>query len=291
MRELFYNTVAALGKILSLEATARVGSSMGRLFWRLVKSRRVLATEAIAFHLEKSPEEAKRMAKAAMRNNFISFFEIFQSPKVDWRFLDQRLEIATPENLAALQADTGPTVVATGHFGSWELINGVLDLLQTGRKKIIVMRPPKDLAMNRLLHKLRARPSVEVVDHRQATKPVLKYLRSNNIAAFLVDHNCMQHEAVFLPFLNKTAAVNMGPALLAVRTGATIWPSFLVRLPGQRFSLHVDKPLATSDLTGDSKEKVRQAAEFYTKAVERIVREYPEQWYWMHKRWKTQPGD
>jgi KDO2-lipid IV(A) lauroyltransferase len=127
------------------------------------------------------------------------------------------------------------------------------------------------------------------VDHRQAVFTVLKALKRNGLTAFLVDHNSPRNEAVFLPFLNETAAVNMGPAVLAVKANATVVPVFLVRDEQGGYVFHVAPPLATGELSGTREEKIRQVAEFYTGAVEKYVRKYPEQWFWMHKRWKTRP--
>jgi KDO2-lipid IV(A) lauroyltransferase len=109
------------------------------------------------------------------------------------------------------------------------------------------------------------------------------------MTAFLVDHNCSREEAVFLPFLGKTAAVNMGPALLALRSKALVLPVFLLREEGMQYRFQVGEALDTATLTGTREEKIRAIARFYTRAVEHMVHERPEQWFWMHKRWKTRP--
>jgi Lauroyl/myristoyl acyltransferase len=74
-----------------------------------------------------------------------------------------------------------------------------------------------------------------VLPHREAATEAMGQLRRGGLCAFLVDHNCKSAEAQFLPFLGKTAAVNKGPAILALRAKAEVWPFFLIRLPQGRF--------------------------------------------------------
>jgi KDO2-lipid IV(A) lauroyltransferase len=116
-------------------------------------------------------------------------------------------------------------------------------------------------------------------------------MRHQGMVGFLLDHNTSRKEAIFLPFFNDTAAVNMGPALLAARVKAMVYPVFLRRDGMRRYTLHMREPLDVAALEGSVSERVRQVAEFYTKAVEDEVRACPEQWLWMHDRWKTRPPE
>jgi KDO2-lipid IV(A) lauroyltransferase len=134
----------------------------------------------------------------------------------------------------------------------------------------------------------RQRDNVEIVSQNNAAPRVRSNLSNKGISAFLVDHNCSRGKAVFLPFLGEYAAVNMGPALLALRCRAVVWPVFMLR-EGDNYVIRSLEPLDTQTVDGSLRDKVEQVASFYTRAVESVVREYPEQWFWMHRRWKTRP--
>ena len=121
---------------------------------------------------------------------------------------------------------------------------------------------------------------------REKPLPVLRALRKNGYAGFLADHNTSRSEAFFLPFLGEEAAVNKGPAVLAVRAKALVWPIALIR-DGDRYRIIIEEPLDTALLEGDAEEKALAVAAFYTEANERMVRRAPDQWFWMHNRWKT----
>ncbi len=124
-----------------------------------------------------------------------------------------------------------------------------------------------------------------MVGHRMAAPAVLRALKKNGVAAFLVDHKPNKAESIELPFFNSMTAVNMGPALLAVRGQALIIPVFLNRNK-DGYNFYVYDALDTKELVGSNEEKIAAAALFYTKAVEKHVRAFPEQWFWMHDRWK-----
>lgn len=295
MLHLAYETLAALGSRLGLDAAAKAGAALGWALWQVLPGRRQLAARAISRHLGLDPAAAQVLARRSFTHNARSFLEILLTRRLDWRTLHERVRIADPELFTSFINDARPLVVTTAHLGAWELMSLFSRLFWPGRQRMIVVRRPKDLALHRTMLRLRSQPGLHVVEHRNAVFTVLKALKRKGVAAFLVDHNASRDEAVFLPFLGKVAAVNSGPALLAVRAGAAVWPCFLVRetrpdgREGYVFELH--PPLDTTALEGSRDEKIKQTAAFYTNAVEQAVRAHPEQWFWMHRRWKTRPPE
>jgi KDO2-lipid IV(A) lauroyltransferase len=293
VRELLYESLAALGGCLNLDRAAKVGAVLGAAMWRALPKRRRLASEAIAFHLGLDPAAAKALAHQSFTHNARSFLEIMLTHRLDWRFLEERVRIVSPDLFQAFTTSPRPVVVATGHLGAWEFLNLFSRLFWSDRQRMVVVRRPKNLALHRTMLRLRSGVGIRVVEHRNAAFTVLKGLKRKGVVAFLVDHNASQDESFFLPFLGRTAAVNAGPALLSVRGGAQVWPCFLVREDGEggqaRYAFHQQSPLDTALLEGSREEKIRQTAEFYTRAVEQAVRAHPEQWFWMHRRWKTRP--
>lgn len=258
--------------------------------WYVVPSRRKLATEAIAKHLNKPVAEARAIARASFTHNFRSFLELFLVGRVDERFRATRLaEVPMNGMLDALEYD-GPIVGVTAHLGAWELLAGILGLqVAPQRDALVVVRRNKNADLHDVITQFRSSTGATVVDHRKAVFTVLKALKRKGLAAFLVDHNCPRSEAIFLPFLNDIAAVNMGPAVLAVRSNAAVLPVFMLRDEKGGYVFHVQDMLKPEQLEGTREEKIRQVAEFYTQAVAQFVTEHPEQWFWMHKRWKTRP--
>lgn len=280
---------AALLARLGFTGLSRLGSGLGRLMWLALPSRRRLATDNIRHHLHLPEERAAALAAISFRHSARSFVEILLTGRFGRSF--PRLKFAQPELWRALNETSRPVVAATAHLGAWELLASLLgELWEPPRPRMVVVRRYPDPAVQAFITARREARGARMIGHRTVASAVLKALRQNGIVAFLVDHNAMRSEALFLPFLDDMAAVNMGPALLGVRAGALIWPVFLLR-DGEDYVVHLRPPLDTADLEGSREEKVRATARFYTEAVERMVREHPEQWFWMHNRWKTRPPE
>lgn len=289
MRHHILQYIARNGHKLGIGGTKVLGGILGNLMWHLVPSRRNLAKDAIQFHLQVSPEEASRIGRASFVHNFRSFLEVLLVPTMDKAFFDRNLTIAQPELFQQMIDYDGPVVGVTGHLGGWELLSGCCAELAAHKEPVVVVRTQKVPEMNTFIANLRGSRGITVLDHRSAAFSILKALKRKRFVAFLVDHNCRSKEAIFLPFLQKTAAVNMGPAMLAVRSNAAVWPGVVVRNEEGGYTLHIEKPLLPDDLSGTREERVKQVAEFYTSTIEQYIKAYPEQWFWMHKRWKTRP--
>ncbi|MDR2077327.1 MAG: lysophospholipid acyltransferase family protein [Desulfovibrio sp.] len=266
-------------------ALRRLARIMASLAWRLLPARREAAVAAVEKHLRQPRKEALAIARRSFEENFLSFLEIFHAAHFSTALSVSR--IITPEGLALLQAETAPIVVTTAHLGSWELMPGLAADLLPDRQGMVVVRVQKNPALNLVMAELRGSRGMRVVDHRQASNVVVPSLRRKGLVALLADHNTSRREAVFLPFLEDTAAVTLGPALLALRTKAAVFPVFLVRDGAEKHLLYIANPLHTARLTGTLPERARAVARFYTDAVAEVVKKHPEQWFWMHKRWKT----
>lgn len=278
--------IARLLGAFGFTGLGRVSQLLGLILWQCMPGRRRETIQRIQKHLEVPEEEARRIARASFSNNAMSFLEIFLLPKFDG-LNDPRLRPSEGKKRweELLELDR-PVVFALAHLGSWELLATLLG----NRSLFTIMRQHKDPAMNQLIHELRGVKGAILLDHRNASASSLALLRQNAIGTFLVDHNCSVSEAVFLPFLGQVAAVNKGPALLAVRTKAVVCAGFMERHKDATYTIHVyEKSLDTALLEGTIADKIQVTAEFYNQAVEQLVREKPEQWFWMHRRWKTRP--
>jgi lauroyl/myristoyl acyltransferase/lysophospholipid acyltransferase (LPLAT)-like uncharacterized protein len=280
-----FRFLAACFSRLPWSALRATAFFMGALFWHVARARREEAVRAVQKHLRKNREEATRIARQSFKENFLSFLEIFHAGQFYTGTAVKQL--FTPEVKAQLQAEKAPVIIATAHLGSWELMPGLATDITPDREGMVVVRNQKNRALNRIMADLRGARGMLAIGHREASSIVVPKLRKGGVAAFLVDHNTARKEAVFLPFLEDAAAVNMGPASLALRTKAAVYPVFLVRDGQGGHILHMLPPLRAWELEGGIQERTREIARFYTDAVASMVRQYPEQWFWMHRRWKT----
>ncbi len=289
-KSIFLEIITFLLKRLDLSQISKLGKFVGLLIWYFVPSRRTLAIKNIKMHLNKTEKEARQLAFRNFLNTGRSFVEIFYNLKVDFRFLHKYVSIENREILEQIRNTSRPVVAVTAHLGAWELLSGLMAVFFYNKKPTqIVIREPDDDVINDIVKRLRSNYIHEILPRDNSALKISSCLKKGGICAFLVDHNCGRRKAVFLPFLREIAAVNFGPALMAIRTRALVFPIFLVRIHNLNYKMYVHKPLDVNELKGDMKTKIKYVCEFYTKTVEKMVYKYPDQWYWMHNRWRTKP--
>jgi KDO2-lipid IV(A) lauroyltransferase len=168
---------------------------------------------------------------------------------------------------------------ATGHLGNWELSAYAHALLTEPMQ--IVVRPLDNAQLDRFVAARRALSGNGVIEKKDFARGLIRALRNNEAVGILVDQNALANEGIFVDFFGRPACTSPVFAKIAARSGATVLPGFAVWRK-DRFVLKFYAPL---DLTGDE----TADTQLIQAAVERAIREYPDQWLWIHRRWKTQP--
>jgi KDO2-lipid IV(A) lauroyltransferase len=170
---------------------------------------------------------------------------------------------------------------ATAHLGAWELSAFAHALMS--EPMCIVVRPLDNMAVDAIVEERRQMSGNRIVTKREAARTILRALAANQAVGILVDQNSSLQEGVFVPFLGLTASANSTFVKLAHRTGAAVIPGFaLWHEERRKFILHFDPIL---EMSGDVIEDTARVQ----RTIERFVRQYPDQWLWIHRRWKTQP--
>lgn len=289
LQKVQYCLLCGLGSLirrLGFQTTYKLADGLAFLAWHIIRSRRENTIISIMEHLKTDKEQAKDLAYKSFQSTFRSFAEITLTQNFGMELQGTKLLIADPVLWKKMQECQRPIVASTGHYGSWELLASLLgQVYEAPRPRMVVVRKYPNPAVTAYISKQREAKGAAMIGHRAVATAVLRALRKNGIVAFLVDHKTSDHEAYSIPFLGDMANVNMGPALLAVRSEALIWPIYLERLENEKFMLHVQEPLDTKLLTGTTEDKIKEAAIFYTRAMEKQIRLNPEQWFWMHNRW------
>ena len=175
----------------------------------------------------------------------------------------------------------------TGHFGNWELMSAAVTLRFIARGAVVV-RPADFAPADRLLESLRSRFGTEIIPKKRAMKKLLAVKKENKVIGILLDQNVDWYEGVFVPFLGKSACTNKGLALVALRTGSPVIPVFSVRQPDGRYRVVFEDEVPLLR-TGDKIKDTEENTALFTQIIEKYVRQYPDQWFWFHKRWKTRP--
>lgn len=170
---------------------------------------------------------------------------------------------------------------ATGHLGNWEL-SAIAHSLMTEPMGVVV-RPLDNPLLDALVAAQRSRTGNWVIEKKDFARGILRALAENKAVGVLVDQNAATADAVFVDFFGIPASTTTVFAKIAARAQTTVLPGFALWIPSRRkYLLKFYPPV---DLSGDADEDTRRIQA----AVERAIREYPDQWLWIHRRWKTRP--
>lgn len=184
------------------------------------------------------------------------------------------------EHLEAALAQGRGALVITAHFGNWEWAG--LFLHHKGYEVSAIARDANDRTTTNLVNKIRAQEGVEIFPRGSAARPVLRSLAANRIVMILPDQN---HDELYVPFFGFPAGTVAGPAVLHLRSGAPMVTCFCFENETGGYTVRVS-PIEIPPLVGERMEDAARIMTEVNAAIERIIREHPEQWLWMHDRWK-----
>lgn len=188
------------------------------------------------------------------------------------------------EHLRAAFARGRGLFILTGHFGNWELMSAAFTLRYNGGA--IVARPVDFRPADRVLNELRSRYGGRIIPKQRGMRRILEALARGRPVGILLDQNVDWYEGAFVPFLGRTACTNKGLALLALRTGAPVVPTFTIRRRGGGYRV-VFEPAVELQRTGDKTRDVEDNTARFAGVLSRAIRTHPDHWFWFHRRWKT----
>ena len=238
---------------------------------------------------ERSEAERRRILRASYINLGRAASEYVRLGGFFYRRLRKRVSYRRFSYLKEL-GDRYPgkgILVLTAHFGNFELLAAAHAL--HGHQLSLVHHTQRFLAGDALVTFVRERAGVEIIRKHSAARAVLRALAHGDFVGIPFDQNAKRSEAIFVPFFGEPAATTSGLARLAMISGAPVMPAFIVREPDlrtHRIEIQDEIPIQRSgDLKADLVENTRRCV----KAVEDMVRRYPEQFLWTHRRFRTRP--
>ena len=273
---------------LPLPAALLLGSVLGRgSYYFSSRLRRTgLRNLELAFP-ELDQKERRRLLRGCFENlgRLLGIFSQFAT--ADPRTLQSMIECEGLEHIDAARARGRGVILFTGHVGAWELSSFALSLF--GYPLSFLVRRIDNPKIETLVDAQRERLGNRTIDKRSAAREMLQIMQSGGTLGILVDLNTLDREGIFVDFFGVPASTTFMLAKLALRTDAAVLPVFAPWDPKRRrFLLKIDEPLSVEQ-SGNNEDDVRRLTQQFTGVVEKYVRRYPDQWLWIHRRWKTRP--
>jgi KDO2-lipid IV(A) lauroyltransferase len=255
-----------------------------------IHRRRAIAHLRIAFP-EMSHSDARLIAKRMTRNLARNAVEFIRLPRLPKQRLLDMVKLEGRETAEKLTAEGRGGIAMSAHLGNWELFAAVISAMGYGIT-VIARRVYYD-RFERLLRGTRRLAGVRVID-RDKPRDMLRALRAGRFLGVMLDMDIEKVESVYVEFFGRLALTPVGPVALALRMGLPLVPCFIVRsergrrAKGPEHTLFIEPPLRlirTGDMQKDLLVNTMRAA----RVIERVIRRYPDQWMWMHRRWQHQP--
>ena len=228
---------------------------------------------------------AEQLVRRSFRNTGKNLMEFMQLPRMSPETIHQLVTFEGREHIdRALDQGRG-AIILTAHFGNWELLGA--SILANGYTIRGITRQLRSKRLDAIVSSYREKVGWQGIDRDRSIREVLRCLKRNELIAILADVDT-RTQGIFVDFFGRPAYTPYSPVAFALKTGAAILPTFIIRQPDDSHRAVVEAPLLLQQ-GGEKEQDLLVNTQRFTKIIESYIRRYPEQWIWMHERWKTKP--
>jgi KDO2-lipid IV(A) lauroyltransferase len=192
----------------------------------------------------------------------------------DWGKFEKNIE-ASPNGFLAI----------SGHMGNWELSSQYISLRLPRPLHVIARPTTNQLLEDRIVRPLREHFGVTVFYKKNALMRIMKAIKKGGVCGLLIDQKLKPPTGVMVDFFGKPAPTTASAALLQIRFGVTVNPAFMIRIAPRKYKLIIGDAVEWTDNGKSDEEQILELTRIHQGILEDIIREYPDQWFWMHNRW------
>ena len=277
-----------LVRVLPRRAARAVGSGIGTVaFLGLVRLRRVGVLNLQLAFPEMPEVEREKLLRSVYGNLGALLAEFCLMPRYTPEVASRFIRYEGLDNYLAARERGKGVLVLTGHLGAWELSSFYHSLM--GMPMGMVIRRLDNPLVDAFVNRIRCQHGNRVIHKDDFARGLIASMRAGETVGILMDTNMTPPQGVFVPFFGVQACTASGMARIALKTDAAVVPGFLLWEESERqYVLRFGKELEVVHSGDAERDAVTNTAAF-TAAIEGMIRQYPEQWLWMHRRWKTRP--
>ena len=265
-----------------------VGAELGRMvFWAVPRLRRVGVRNLEMALPELDEAERLRILKGVYRGLGWQLAEFCRMERYTQANIEGWIRYEGLDRFLAAEAEGKGVLVLTGHLGAWELSSFYHSLM--GHPMGMVIRRLDNRYLDGFVNRIRCLHGNKVLHKDDFARGLITAMRAGETVGILMDTNMTPPAGEFVPYFGRLACTASGLARVALRTGAAVVPGFLVwEAAERRYVLHFGERVDLPE-SDDAEANVLELTRRCTAVIESWVRRYPEQWLWIHRRWKTRP--
>lgn len=273
-----------LARNLSFRMAGRVGGALASLLFALPHSRKIVTLDNLSKAFpDLAPRQIKRLARGAYRNYGTAMMEFFWSNGKTAEEILKTVQVSDDSAIRKYLGTPQALLFLSAHCGNWEWMLQAVRLY-VGRPMTAVVHPLRNRRVDRLVESIRVQFGNSMIPMGSAVREVVYALHSGGYVCMLGDQSGPK-EAVFIDFFGRPAATHRGAAAFSLRTGAPLILTLVERCPDGTYDLRFED-IDRTGLDKYTEENVVELTRRHTAALERYIRLRPDQWLWMHKRWK-----
>jgi KDO2-lipid IV(A) lauroyltransferase len=275
-------------RLLPRELARAIGTAIGAIAFRGLRRLRNVGVRNLELAFpEMTPREREAILRSEYRNLGLLLAEFCKMPDYTAASASEFIRYEGLENYLKARERGKGVLVLTGHLGAWELSSFYHSLM--GMPMGMVIRRLDNPLVDAFVNRIRCLHGNRVIHKDDFARGLIASMRAGETVGILMDTNMTPPQGVFVPYFGVLACTASGMARIAEKTGAAVVPGFLLWEESERkYVLHFGEELNVVH-TGDAEQDALTNTAAFTAAMERYVRQYPEQWLWMHRRWKTRP--
>jgi KDO2-lipid IV(A) lauroyltransferase len=283
-------SLVAFAQMLSIEQAYGLARFLGWVLYHAEKRHREVGLDNLkhAYADSMSEKERDEVVRGVYRHFCMMLMEILNLPRKlywstwrDWFVMEGHGPL-----LDLFMSGKRPLIFLTGHYGNWEMAGYVFGMF--GFPTVAVARTLDNPYLERYLRSFRERTGQELIPKSGGFDQMVEVLRNNRALSFLADQDAGQR-GLYVDFFGRPASTHKAIALLAIEHQAPVIVGVARRIgPGFRYEFFCADVIDPAELEG-SADDVRLLTQRYTSALERLIRQDPTQYLWLHRRWKHQP--
>ncbi len=281
---IFFFLFAKLFQVLGLKISRRLASLVALIFYYIVPIRKstVIKNLRIAFP-EYSNEKIKEISFKVYKSFSIFFIEILVFPKLNNKKIESEIEFSDPDLVIKKFNEGKGLIILSAHFGNWELIPPAIGA-RLGINGLTIVKPLRNPYVDKWMNHLRTRFGNEVIPLGISLRKTYQSLKEKKMIGIAADQRGPE-EGVRVKFFNTEVPVYSGPSVLSLKTGAPILSLLAVRQKDYKYKIIV-KEIDKNSLSENFDDSVIELTQRHTLHLQNMIKKYPEQWFWMHKKWK-----
>lgn len=274
--------------VVPLSVALAVGRRLGWVYGSVIRYHRQDAFDALQRSFPGKTDAERRVIVNKMYAHLgMNVVESLRFKKIDDDYIKKYIAFEEAEQVRQSIARGKGSLGLMAHIGNWEMVCAVPYMLK--QPASIIVKTIKNKAIDERVQTIRMKMGLHMLPPRDSYRDALRALRKNHLLGFILDQNMTRNEGIFVDYFGRPTCTSPGLAMLSAQTGLPVFPIFIIRSGYQKHVVKIGAPIPAP--ASRDAEAIRDATQRYTRAIEDMVRAYPEQWIWIHRRWRTAPRE